>query len=145
MSDVSDPGWRAGHCDLAIAFLDALAERDEAVLGSMMHSDIRWWVPESAAKRGIDRPMIGRAALAFLSEGPGVFEAGTSEWHVEHCVGGGTFVALHARRTARTRTGAEYACEYHWLFEFADGLVREVWEILDTAQAFDLLAQPGPS
>jgi ketosteroid isomerase-like protein len=45
-------------------------------------------------------------------------------------------------RCAVAANGRPYDCEYHWLFRFADGLIAEVWEVLDTSRALEILDDP---
>jgi ketosteroid isomerase-like protein len=130
-----------------LAFLDAMADGDHDALSGMLHDDSRWWVPMSAAARGLDRPLIGKERIADLASGrvTRAFRPGTSEWDVMHLVGDATMVAALVRRRAVGANGRPYDNEYHWLFRFADGSIIEVWEVLDTALAFELLAPDPPS
>ena len=133
--------------DTVVAFLQAMADSDVSILRGLLSDDAKWWVPPSAAARGLARPIIGREAIADLAGGQvtRAFRPGTTEWEVEHLVAEQQMVAAHVRRRAVGANGRPYDNEYHWLFRFDGDAVAEVWEVLDTALAFELLALDPPS
>jgi ketosteroid isomerase-like protein len=125
-------------------FLSALVDDDVAAMRPLVHDDVVWWVPASAAARfGLDRPLVGWDTIDwFGGNGWKAFVAGSSVLTVHHLVAEDDLVSAHYRRTAKRVGGAQrvggadYDAEYNILFRLVDGRIAEVWEIADTAAAF---------
>ena len=124
-------------------FLPALVEDDADAMRPLVHDDVVWWVPtSSAAKFGLDRPLVGWDSIDWLGgDGWKAFVPGSSVLTLHHLVAEGDLVSAHYRRTARLvgRGGADigsYDAEYNILFRLVDGRIAEVWEVADTAAAF---------
>jgi uncharacterized protein len=118
-------------------FVQALGRGDRDSLRAIVGSDIRWWVPASVEARGLRRPLVGWDAIPWLGGlASSAFRPGTTRWTFHHLVEEGDLVAVHMNREAIGVNGHPYNNEYHWLFRFEDGLIVELWEILDTASAF---------
>jgi ketosteroid isomerase-like protein len=47
--------------------LDGIARRDDALIRSLLDDDAQWWVPQSAARHGLVRPLVGREAVVGRS------------------------------------------------------------------------------
>jgi ketosteroid isomerase-like protein len=126
--------------ELARRFLDGLTRQDRDLSRTIVRDDVRWWVPPSVEARGFSRPMVGWGAIPWLG-GEGFnspFRQGTTNPTFHHVVAEGDLVAVHMNLKALTDNGP-YDNEYHWLFRFDGDLIAEVWEILDTAHATNLL------
>ncbi|MFN8025162.1 MAG: nuclear transport factor 2 family protein [Acidimicrobiia bacterium] len=129
--------------DVIARFLPALVHDDTASMRPLVHDDVVWWVPASAAaKFGLARPLVGWDTIDwFGGNGWKAFVAGSSVLTVHHLVAEGDLVSAHYRRTAE-RIGADgsaggaYDAEYNILFRLVDGRIAEVWEVADTAAAF---------
>jgi ketosteroid isomerase-like protein len=122
-------------------FLKAMADRDIEALRRRLTAAARWWGPPSSAGQ-FDRPLVGAERVADLAGGRtlGSFRPGTTTWDVIHMTAEGGFVASLMTRRAVGASGRPYEAQYHWLFRFEDGLIAEVWEVLDTALARAQLA-----
>ena len=118
-------------------FLTALVNDDTATLRTLVHDDVTWWVPQSGVDLyGLARRMDGWDNVPwFGGEGWKGFRPGTSKVIVHHLVAEDDFVSAHYNREALRMNGSPYDTEYNILFRFRDGLITEVWEIADTAQA----------
>ena len=118
--------------------LRALLADEGHATRDLVHDDVVWWVPASAAAQfGLARPLQGFDDIAWFG-GPGWkgFEPGSSRLEIHHLVAEGDLVSAHYRRTARRLGGAPYDVEYNILFRFDGDRIAEVWEIADTAAAF---------
>jgi ketosteroid isomerase-like protein len=116
------------------SFLDAMGRSDTDAMRPLMTENVRWWFPQSAADTGaIERTVQGRETLLPLLRGGEYYKE--IAWTLQHVVTEGDMVAAHATTKGTTRTGKDYQNEYHFLFRLQDGLIDEVWEILDTAYA----------
>ncbi len=124
--------------EIVAGILHALVEDDAAAMRPVVHDDVIWWVPASASKRfGLGRPLQGWDDIDwFGGDGWKGFQAGSSVLTIHHLVAEGDLVSAHYHRSATRLDGADYDAEYNILFRLVDGLVVEVWEIADTAQAF---------
>ncbi len=140
MSDEDASNGRADHKDTALRFLDGMADSDTAGLRTLLTDDARWWVPPSVEGR-VSRPLDGADAVASLAGGETTssFLAGTTTWHVLHVTAEEDRVSVLTQRRSVGANGRPYANDYHWLFRFAGDRIAEIWEVLDTAHAFDLL------
>ena len=118
-------------------FLTALVNDDSAAMRPLVADEVKWWVPQSAAVAfGLDRPLEGWDRVPwFGGDGWKGFEPGTSQVTVHHLVAEDEFVSAHYNRNALRANGNVYDTEYNILFRFRDGLIVEVWEVADTAQA----------
>ncbi|HEY3737954.1 MAG TPA: nuclear transport factor 2 family protein [Jatrophihabitans sp.] len=129
--------------DVLRRFLAAMAAGDPEALGALLSEDAAWWVPLSASRDGFGRPLIGRQAIAQFAGGKvtKAFIPGSTRWEFEYEIAEGDLAAAKVRRIAVGSNGASYENEYIWLFRFnEDASVAEVWETMDTALAFRLLA-----
>jgi ketosteroid isomerase-like protein len=132
-------GADAQHNKAVIArFLPALVDDDVSAMRSLVHDEVVWWVPASAAARfGLARPLVGWDTIDwFGGDGWKAFVAGSSVLTIHHLVAEDDLVSAHYRRTAQRVDGGEYDAEYNILFRLVDGRILEVWEIADTAAAF---------
>ena len=119
-------------------FLPALVADDPDAMRPLVRDDVQWWVPaSSAAKFGLDRPLVGWDTIDwFGGNGWKAFVPGSSVLTVHHLVAEGDLVSAHYRRTATLISGGDYDAEYNILFRLVDGRIAEVWEVADTASAF---------
>jgi ketosteroid isomerase-like protein len=123
--------------------LEAMAGRDRDAVSGCLSDDVVWWVPRSAARLGLQRPYVGRAATLDLVCGPrSQYREGTMAWEFHHVLADGGMVATHSTLRALTAGGVPYENHYVQLYRFVDGLVAEGWEHTDTAYAFGRFAEP---
>ncbi|MEO5838837.1 MAG: nuclear transport factor 2 family protein [Acidimicrobiales bacterium] len=121
--------------------LDGIARRDVSALERVVTDDVVWWVPRSASRHGLARPLVGRSAVVELLRGSSeFFRADTTTWTVIAMIGEGTSVVAHVERRCLTSAGIEYLNDYLLRFDFDGGQIREAWEQTDTALAFELFA-----
>jgi ketosteroid isomerase-like protein len=120
-------------------FLVALVDDDSQAMRPLVHDDVVWWVPASASQRfGLERPLRGWDDILWLGgDGWKGFQPGSSVLTIHHLVADGDLVSAHYQRSAQRLDGADYDTEYNILFRLLDGRIVEVWEIADTAKAFD--------
>jgi ketosteroid isomerase-like protein len=131
--------------DTVKRFLEAFGNNDLEQVRMVMHEDVRWWAPPVLEARGIPRPMDGWDNIPWLGGGGSkTFRPGTTTWRIHHLTAEDDRVAVHMNREAVGANGKPYDNEYHWLFRLDGPMIVEVWEILDTAFAFELL-QPAPA
>jgi ketosteroid isomerase-like protein len=118
-------------------FLNALVNDDTGTMRTLVRDDVTWWVPQSGVDLyGLARRMDGWDDVPwFGGEGWKGFRPGTSKVIVHHLVAEDDLVSAHYNREAERLNGSRYDTEYNILFRFEDGLIAEVWEIADTAQA----------
>lgn len=121
-----------------LRFFQAFGIQDLRGLRSLVRDDVRWWVPISAERRGIHRPLSGWDSIPWFN-GSFAFEPQTTTWKVFHLVEEADYVAVHMSREATIKGDALFDNEYNWLFRLENDQIAEVWEILDTATAFSAL------
>ena len=123
------------------ALLDGIAQRDRHALERLVTDDVVWWVPRSASRHGLARPLVGRAAVVELLRGSkDFFRPETTTWTVIAMIAEGSSIVAHVERRCLTSNGVDYENDYLLRFDFADGRICEAWEQTDTALAFELFA-----
>jgi ketosteroid isomerase-like protein len=130
--------------DIAIKLLSGIAERDRSTVASCLAGDVVWWVPQSAAALGLDRPLVGREATLGLLCGESRYEVGSMQWTHHHVLADDDTVAVHASLRARTKAGVSYENHYVMIYRFQDDQIIEGWEHTDTAYAFGRMAASAP-
>lgn len=116
--------------------LDGIARRDVELLSSLIHDDAEWWVPVSAARLGLARPLHGRTAVVALLSGTSkFFKPDTTTWATLALIEEGPTVIAHVQRRCLTDRGNDYENEYLLRFDFRDGRIATAWEQTDTAYA----------
>jgi len=122
---------------LVDAILGAMADYDGEAVAPLLHEDVVWWVPPSAARFGLARPMRGRdAVVELLTGGLGVFQPGSITWELHQLIADDTNVAATFTRRSLTAAGKPYENQYCFVLRHVDGCVAEGWEYTDTAYAF---------
>jgi ketosteroid isomerase-like protein len=116
--------------------LTGIAEKDRAATSACLADDVTWWVPQSAAEHGIERPLRGRESVLGLLCGKSRYEPGSMNWQCHHLVHDGDMVVAHCTLRAKTATGRTYQNEYALIYRFQGELIVESWEHTDTAYAF---------
>jgi ketosteroid isomerase-like protein len=119
-------------------FLDALVDEDTATMRPLVRDDVTWWAPQSAVGTRLpERRLHGWSDIPWLG-GPGWkgFRPGTSTVTIHHLVAEDDLVSAHYNRKAMRTTGTTYDNEYNILFRLEDGVIVEVWEVVDTAYAY---------
>jgi ketosteroid isomerase-like protein len=135
-----------GATDPARALLDAIGSQSRGALGALLTDDARWWFPPSVVDlRSLPRPITGRENIVHIviADIP-VFEKDSSTFEILHRVQEGDLVALHFERIATIRGGSPYRAEYHFLVRLDGARVAEVWDIIDTLRATDLVRNARP-
>ncbi len=110
---------------------------DHASIVARLTDDAQFWVPLSATKRGITRPVSGAHEIASLFTRAGHF--GSMHWTVEQCVAEGDWVTVHTHMRGTLKNGNHYDNWHLWLFRFEGKRVAEAWEYADTAYAFEVM------
>jgi ketosteroid isomerase-like protein len=122
------------------ALLDGIARRDSAALARLIRDDAVWWVPVSAARLGVDRPLLGRDAVVGLLSGTNsFFRPDTTTWTVLALIEEGQTVIAHVQRRCLTGRGNPYDNEYLLRFDFVDGAIAAAWEHTDTSYAHETI------
>ncbi len=86
--------------------LDGIARRDRAALEQLVTDDVVWWVPRSASRHGLARPLVGRGAVVELLRGSkDFFRPETTTWTVIAMIAEGSAVVAHVRRKVATPGG----------------------------------------
>src|ERR1700694_147863 len=99
---------------VTIDLLTAIAERRRDALPALLTDDVTWWVPLSAAARGLTRPLKGReGVLGLLSGDNSHYRTGTMKWEFHDVLQDGDRVVVHCTLRALTREGVPY--ENHYL------------------------------
>ena len=119
-----------------VGLLRAIAERDRDAASSYLADDVTWWVPQSAAALGLERPLRGREKTLALLCGESRYEVGTMAWEHHLLFHDGSFVVAHCSLRATTRSGRSYENQYALFYRFDGMLIKEAWEHTDTAYAF---------
>jgi ketosteroid isomerase-like protein len=127
------------HKETVRRFLNALVNDDSESLRPLVSDLVTWWVPQSAGKRyDLPRRLDGWSGIPwFGGDGWKGFQPGTSKVSIHHLVAEDELVSAHYNREALRRDGSHYDNEYNMLFRFEGNLIIEVWEVVDTAHAFD--------
>jgi ketosteroid isomerase-like protein len=128
------------HRRLLEEHFSAKERRDEVALGSQLAPGVRWWVPQSAAQRGLaQRTVDGRDAVLALLMTLGLYVPEPRRWTIHHLLVDGDAAAVHGSFDTQTVTGEPYSNNYVFIFEFEDGLISQVWEHLDTGYLYPRL------
>jgi ketosteroid isomerase-like protein len=125
------------HKEVVREFLNALVNDDSAAMRPLVSDTVTWWVPQSAATTfGLGRRLDGWDNVPwFGGEGWKGFKPGSSKVRIHHLLADDDLVSAHYNRESLRLNGDLYDNEYNMLFRFEDGLIVEVWEIVDTAYA----------
>ncbi len=129
--------------EIAVDLLNAIAERRRDALPDLLTEDVTWWVPLSAAARGLARPLNGReGALKLLGGDNSHYRTGTMQWEFHDVLRDGERVVIHCTLRALTREGVPYENHYLMLYRFEGTRIAEAWEYTDTAYAFGRFDTP---
>jgi ketosteroid isomerase-like protein len=119
----------------------ALANGDGRKLLDCMAEDFTWtvlgttrWSGRYSGKQAVRRDLLAPLFAQF---------AGTYANRALRFVAEDEFVVVECRGRVETRTGRRYDNEYCYVCRFADGLMVELTEYLDTALVERVLAPPG--
>jgi ketosteroid isomerase-like protein len=129
---------------VAVDLLNAIAERRRHALPDLLTDDVTWWVPLSAAARGMTRPLKGRSGVLELLGGDNShYRAGSMRWEFHDVLQDGDRVVVHCTLRALTRDGVPYENHYLMLYRFVGDKIAEAWEHTDTAYAFACFDTPA--
>jgi ketosteroid isomerase-like protein len=126
---------------VVMRILAAIAGKDRASASDCLADDVTWWVPQSAADFGINRPLLGRDPVLALLCGESRYEPGTMVWECHRLLHDDDVVVAHCTLRANTRAGQPYVNQYCLLYRFDAALITESWEHTDTAYAFSRFSQ----
>jgi ketosteroid isomerase-like protein len=121
---------------LIVSLLTAIAERDRLAAAGCLTDDVTWWVPQSAAAHGLERPLQGRDRVLELLCGESRYVVGSMVWEYHQILSDQDFVVAHCSLRATTVAGRDYENQYALLYRFRGPLIAESWEHTDTAYAF---------
>jgi ketosteroid isomerase-like protein len=121
---------------VVLRVLAAIASKDKASASDCLADEVTWWVPQSAAEFGIDRPLLGRDPVLALLCGESRYEPGTIVWECDRLVHEDDVVIAQCTLRANTRAGQPYENQYCLVYRFDAELIVESWEHTDTAYAF---------
>ena len=119
----------------------AIAAEDRATCTNLLSEGARWWIPPSAARSGLERPIHGRETVVDLLLGTGLFQHAPMQHEHLHLIAEGDLVACHQTMRTLTAGGVDYENQYVFIFRFEGARIAEVWEHVDTAYVYDRLAQ----
>ena len=122
------------HKQVATAFLQAIADGDEAALEALLAPDFHWWVAGWGERsRAALLTALGRTMVCFS----------TRCITVTGITAEGERVAVEAEGRFE-RTGLTYCNTYHYLFIVRDGQISSGREYFDTAVASAAFGPPHP-
>jgi ketosteroid isomerase-like protein len=132
--------------DVLERFFPAMFGDDADTLSELLHPQVEWHVPPFVADRF--GALEGRdTVVGFLcSAGGDFYQPGTSSLEIEvQAVEDDRAIVLGKIRAVLAK-GGPYENRYAFAFRFADGRIREVFELLDSLhfrQQLDVHAEPG--
>ena len=114
------------------SFLDEMIGGRHEAAAERLAPDVVWHLPPFANQE----PFDGReAVLRFMREAPAAFYApGTLRIEKHAVTFESPFASCLATLRATTRHGAPYENRYVFFARLEDGLLAEVWEMMDTAR-----------
>ena len=125
--------------------LAAYAASDNVALRALLTTDVRWWVPPSAASR-YPRPIVGVDAVLDVLGGPSLaYDKPTIRWSIDHIVADAAepdVVMANASMTAKLINGNDYTNDYAYVFRFDGDRIAEATEYADTAFAIEQAQRP---
>ena len=124
-------------------FFPAMFAADSAALAELIHPDVVWHVPPFVADEfGL---VEGReAVLGFLcSAGDEFYQPGSFSLDVEVQAVEEDRAVIVGQMRATTARGTPYRNRYAFAFRFADGQIREAYELLDSL-SFQRQQEQGP-
>ena len=120
----------------AVAFLEALRDKDMDKAMSLFHDEGNYWVAGKKemfshagdhTKQEFEQTL--RASFAVAS--------GKSEMTIKSVTGEENRVSVESETRVPTEDGGVYEQQYHFLFVFKDGKIHEWKEYFDTALAIE--------
>lgn len=125
-----------------VDYLAATVDRDVERVGSFLTDDCRVWLPPSAEKLGMPRPLEGREAFLDLVrrmlDSPDHWSVRTFT-PIRLYFDGDDAVAAHLRLVGDMPNGTVYDNEYVFLYTFEGNRIREIREYTDTRFINDLV------
>jgi ketosteroid isomerase-like protein len=132
---------------ILLDYLDATVARDLDRIGSLLADDVKIWLPPSAEKHGLPRPLEGRENFLGLVRalhggqlGDRPFFTPRSMTPFRFLVADDT-VAVHLRTLGDMPNGAVYDNQYVFLYTFVGDKIAEIREFTDTSFINDFLEE----
>jgi ketosteroid isomerase-like protein len=119
----------------------ATIDGDIGRMKTLFTDDVRIWMPPSAAKRGLPRPLVGLDQFMELSrqlQKGGEFWRPTA-WTPHAFLFDDDAVAVRVTMNGVMPNGVEYENDYMFVYRFAGNRIAELWEFVDTAWINDFL------
>ncbi len=108
---------------------------DLKVMRGCLSPEVVWHPPTSAEKRFGGEVRGLEAVMSFLTENPeNFYEAGSRSAEILHLVSENDLVSIHFNFHATPKIGGKLCTCSNWLFQFGEGKITEVWEVLDAAE-----------
>ena len=115
----------------------AIAAGEVRVAFANLTDDVRWKIPGNISP--ISGVKNGKSEiLAFLHAVSKIFPPGMSS-EIRAAYVDGDIVVLEMVNRSRTASGRPYENEYCFVFEIADGKIREIREYVDTERAREII------
>lgn len=152
---------RAANTRIALAFIDAVAKGDGAAAAKLLAEDVRWIVPASEPRPGMDRD----TAIRVIDGIPAGFQNFSLAVFDDERLRGDALTPREAYRNYQpsrpnavpgvtaerdkvavealshgTHKGRAYENRYHFLFTIRNGLIHEVKEYNDTQHLAEVLS-----
>lgn len=121
---------------LAKRYFDALSDQDSALMDSLLHEDLEYWVLGTLP--GMSGTHGKAALMGMLEPFFGMWD-GRLEFTVLGETAEGNRVALELRNHGRKKDGKVYQNFYHILFEIKDDRIYRIREYFDTMHARDTI------
>jgi len=120
---------------VALDFFQALGRGDREAMHALVHEDLRWLVPDGAILHAGLHEGARQVFDDMLSAVDDTFTPGSNRTEIGLVVAEGDVVMVEARIHADAKDGRHYDNGYVFVFELADGRIRELREHVDTRYA----------
>lgn len=117
-------------------FWSAFQAKSEKGLRTCFAADLAWHMPPyfvEVDKRAKQVYGADEMAAKLSSNAPAFYDRATMTIDLMALVAGERDGAIHFAMATKTSSGKDYHNRYIMMVRFADGLIAEVWEYLDTA------------
>ncbi len=111
-------------------FFSAMFSQDREQLQKLFTEDIEWHLPPFAE----NSELKGKSAiLEFICDTAGkTFEKGSMQMDIETQAVEGDQALVLAQLHGKTTKGKDYRNRYCFAFHFREGVIYEIWELMDS-------------